>query len=230
MLAHTLGNPFDLDGDHAPSRRARPLADRGLLRRARAPTYPTGASVVGTFGDLAHAQLLSRPTTSRWAKAARCCHQPPRLEARSPSRSATGAATAGARRARTTPAASASAGSSATCRTATTTSTPTRTSATTSRSPTCRRHAGSRSWTASDGFIAARKHNFAYLKRPARFGRRIPDPARGHSRIPTRRGSGSRSRSRGGADRPRRAAHVTSTSTRSAPACSSPATSPASRR
>ena len=50
MLAHTLGNPFDLDAVEAVRRAARPLACRGHVRRRR---LDLTAEHVGTFGDLA---------------------------------------------------------------------------------------------------------------------------------------------------------------------------------
>ena len=51
MIAHTLGNPFDLgDGDATSPKKPRPLGRRGLLRRAWA--RPTTARGVGTFGDI----------------------------------------------------------------------------------------------------------------------------------------------------------------------------------
>ena len=108
--------------------RARPVDDRGHLRRRRRDVERPAGGHVRRPRDR---QLLSGPPHDdgrrrRGADAAR------RSCARSSSRFATGAATAGARRARTTRAASASTGSSATCRTATTTSTSTATSATTS--------------------------------------------------------------------------------------------------
>ena len=51
MLAHTLGNPFDLDAVDGVRPAARPLARRGLLRRRRRDLPAAGT--VGTFGDLA---------------------------------------------------------------------------------------------------------------------------------------------------------------------------------
>jgi CDP-6-deoxy-D-xylo-4-hexulose-3-dehydrase len=126
MIAHTLGNPFDLDAVCAfaeatacgwSKTAATPSAPPGRAARS-APSatsatlsfYPAHHITMGEGG----AVLTSDP---------RC--------ARSPNPSATGAATAGASPAATTPAASASAGSWAACPRATTTSTPTATSATT---------------------------------------------------------------------------------------------------
>ena len=113
MLAHTLGNPFDLDAVADARRAARPLARRGQLRRARQP--PTTARLTGTFGDLATASfypahhitmgeggavLTDRPQLKTIVESfrdwGRDCWCAP---------------------ARTTPAASASTGSSAICRT-----------------------------------------------------------------------------------------------------------------
>ena len=55
IFAHTLGNPFDLDAVTAFADAARPVADRGLLRRGR--LHLSAASKVGTFGDLATASF-----------------------------------------------------------------------------------------------------------------------------------------------------------------------------
>ena len=58
MLAHTLGNPFDLDAVLRHRRRARPVAGRGLLRRARRDVRrPTGRHVRRPR----HRELLPRP-------------------------------------------------------------------------------------------------------------------------------------------------------------------------
>ena len=51
MLAHTLGNPFDLDAVARLLRAPRPLAHRGQLRRRSARA--TAGRKTGTFGDLA---------------------------------------------------------------------------------------------------------------------------------------------------------------------------------
>ena len=51
MLAHTLGNPFDLDGGDGIRPQARSVADRGLLRCGR--LHLSQGRKVGTFGDLA---------------------------------------------------------------------------------------------------------------------------------------------------------------------------------
>ena len=50
-MAHTLGNPFDLDAVIDIAHGARPLARRGQLRRRSAPLYD--GKLTGTFGDLA---------------------------------------------------------------------------------------------------------------------------------------------------------------------------------
>ena len=68
MVAHTLGNPFDLDAVTAFCEKH----DLWLVEDscdALGSTY--AASTVGTFGDLATLELLPRRTTSRWARAAR---------------------------------------------------------------------------------------------------------------------------------------------------------------
>ena len=51
MIAHTLGNPFDLAARHGLRQEARSVADRRLLRCRRRDL--STASKVGTFGDLA---------------------------------------------------------------------------------------------------------------------------------------------------------------------------------
>ena len=77
MLAHTLGNPFDLDAVQA-------IAERHglwLVEDAATPWVPRGSGrKVGTFGDVGDGQLLSRPTTSRWARAGRCSPTSPKLK------------------------------------------------------------------------------------------------------------------------------------------------------
>ena len=127
MLAHTLGNPFDLRRGDGLRQAARPLADRGLLRRRRLHLpRPQG----GHVRRPGHRQLLSRPPHHH-GRRRRVLTNDAAAARRWSNRSATGAATAGASPATTTPAASASTGSWASCPAATITSTPTRTSATT---------------------------------------------------------------------------------------------------
>ena len=58
MIAHTLGNPFDLDAVTAFCREARPVARRGLLRRARLDLRRPPRRHLRRPRD---AQLLSRP-------------------------------------------------------------------------------------------------------------------------------------------------------------------------
>src|SRR5215208_3219899 len=142
VIAHTLGNPFDLGAVVDFCRR------HGLMLvedccDALGATYH--GKPVGTFGDLmtlsfypAHqittgeggAVLMNRGIMKLIVESFRDW-----------------AATAGATRAATTPAASDSTSSSGRSRTATTTSTSTRTWATTSRQPTCRPPWAPRSWT-----------------------------------------------------------------------------------
>ena len=50
MMAHTLGNPFDLERDHGVLPRAQTVADRGQLRRAG--FHAIEEKLTGTFGDL----------------------------------------------------------------------------------------------------------------------------------------------------------------------------------
>ena len=69
MVAHTLGNPFDLDAVTAFCEQH----DLWLVEDccdALGSTYH--GRTVGTFGDLATRRASTRPTTSRWARAARC--------------------------------------------------------------------------------------------------------------------------------------------------------------
>ena len=69
MLAHTLGNPFDLDAVTDARREARAVAGRGLLRRARRDVQRPQRRHVRR----PRARSASTPrTTSRWARAARC--------------------------------------------------------------------------------------------------------------------------------------------------------------
>ncbi len=127
VMAHTLGNPFDLDAvmEIAAASTTSGSSRTTATRSAR----PTTASRSGPFGDLATIRASTPRTTSRWARAERAHAE--EADAQESSRaSATGAATAGAfpgeehlQRAST--------GSWATFPTATTTSTSTRTSATT---------------------------------------------------------------------------------------------------
>ncbi len=93
MVAHTLGNPFDLDAVTAFAREARPVADRGLLRRARLDLPRARRSA--RFGDLATVSFYPAHhitmgeggcVLTDTGRARRCW----------PSRSATGAAIAGA--------------------------------------------------------------------------------------------------------------------------------------
>ena len=110
MVAHTLGNPFDLDAVLGVRARARPLGDRGQLRRARIDLRRAADGHVRRPRD---AELLPRaphhdgrgrlrPHATARAEAAR--RVVPRLGSRLLVRA----------RARTTRAASASTGSSAT--------------------------------------------------------------------------------------------------------------------
>ena len=111
MVAHTLGNPFDLGGRRRLRQEARPLAGRGLLRRRRLDLRGQARRHVRRPGD---GQLLPGPPHHDGRGRLRA-DRPARGSRRWSSRSATGAATAGAPRAPTTPAASGSTGSSATC-------------------------------------------------------------------------------------------------------------------
>ncbi len=111
MIAHTLAIPSTCEVIAQLCRPARPLADRGLLRRPgldlQGPQWSAPSATSAPSASIP-------PTTSPWARAARSSPTTTVLKRASPSPSATGAATATARRARTTPAASVSAGSSAT--------------------------------------------------------------------------------------------------------------------
>ena len=135
---HRAEDARDHDGAHArravrsrrrrrPGEAARPVGDRGQLRRARlAVSRPADRHVRSPRDRL----VLSRaPHHDGRGRLRRHQRRAPRRA--SPGRSATGAATATARAARATPAARASASSSARCRAASITSTSTATSATT---------------------------------------------------------------------------------------------------
>ena len=145
MLAHTLGNPFDL-GEVVRIAKKHGLWLIEDCCDALGSTYD--GRLVGTFGDIGTLSFYPAHHITMGEGGAVFTNDDD-LQAHRRNRSATGGATAIASPARKTPAASASAGSWATCRTATTTSTRTRTSATTSRSPTCRRRARWRRWIAS---------------------------------------------------------------------------------
>ncbi len=166
---------------------ARSVAGRGLLRRAGRDL--STAQVVGTFGDIGTLSFYPAHHITMGEGGAVFTNNG-RLQARSSNRSATGAAIASARRARTTPAASASAGSWATCPPATTTntSTPTR------LQPEDHGHAGGgRRWRKLDrleGFIAARRQNLSPTLRLKRWDG-ISDPAGSDRRAATRPGSAS---------------------------------------
>ena len=126
ILAHTLGNPFDLDAVKA-------FATRHNLWLIEDSCDAVGSEYrgrkVGTFGDLAttsfypahHITMGEGGVSSRTN---RCC-------ARWSNRSAIGAATAGARPVKTIPAANVSTGNWVNYRAGTITNIPTRTSATT---------------------------------------------------------------------------------------------------
>ncbi len=144
MLAHTLGNPYDLDVVTALAKKHNLWLIEDCCD-ALGSTYD--GKLVGTFGDIGTLSFYPAHHITMGEGGAVFTNND-RAASRSSNRSATGGATAIARPARTTPAASASAGSWATCPRATTTSTPIRTSATTSRSPTCRRPARWRRWIA----------------------------------------------------------------------------------
>ena len=113
MIAHTLGNPFDLD---AVVELRRASTTCGWSRTPATPSASTlpGPARWARFGDLATVSFYPAHHITMGEGGA-VAHRATRRSRSSSSRSATGAATAGASRARTTPAASASTGSSATC-------------------------------------------------------------------------------------------------------------------
>ena len=78
IAAHTLGNPFDLDAVIALREGARPVADRGQLRRARLDLRR--ASSTGSFGDFGDAQLLPR-APHHDGRGRRGAHEPAAAEA-----------------------------------------------------------------------------------------------------------------------------------------------------
>ncbi len=100
VLAHTLGNPFDLDRVASWARETRPLSSSRTAATRSAP--PGGAAPSGASATSRRSASTPR-TTSRRARGAPSS-LPTRPSGRSSSRSATGAATAGASRARRTPA------------------------------------------------------------------------------------------------------------------------------
>ena len=126
MVAHTLGNPFDLKAVKA-------FADKHHLWLIEDCCDAVGSTydgqLVGTFGDLATTSFYPAHHITMGEGGAVLTNSP--MLKTWPNRSATGAAIAGAIPAKTTPAASASAGSWGSLPAATITSTLTRTSATT---------------------------------------------------------------------------------------------------
>ena len=128
VLAHTLGNPFDLDAVGDFCRRHGLLPGRGLLRRARRDA--TTASPSAPSATWRRSRSIP-PTRSRPARAARCSRNRPRAEADRRVDPRLGPRLLVRPRLPRTPAASASTSSTGRCRPATTTSTSTRTSATT---------------------------------------------------------------------------------------------------
>jgi CDP-6-deoxy-D-xylo-4-hexulose-3-dehydrase len=133
MLAHTLGNPFNLD---AVCRFARKHGLWLIEDCCDALGASYAGRSVGTFGDIGTLSFYPAHHITMGEGGAVFTRNP--NSGKSSNRFVTGAATAGAQPATTTPAASASPSSTATCRSATTTNTATPSSATTSRSPTYR--------------------------------------------------------------------------------------------
>ena len=101
MIAHTLGNPFDVAEIAQLAERARPVPHRGQLRRGRVDR--TTAKPTGTFGDLTTVSFY--PAHHITMGEGGCVLTSNLLPwPGSWSRCATGAGTAGASRARTNPA------------------------------------------------------------------------------------------------------------------------------
>ena len=141
MLAHSLGNPFNLDVVTALCKKYNLWLVEDCCD-ALGTTYR--GQMVGTFGDIATLSFYPAHHITM-AKAVRSL--PTMTNSRPlPRAFVTGAATVIASPAKTTPAANAFASSWARYPTVTTTSTPTATWATTSRLPTCRPPAAWPSW------------------------------------------------------------------------------------
>ena len=96
MIAHTLGNPFDLE----PVTAFADEHDLWLVEDCCDAVGATTAAATSARSATWRRRASTPPTTSRWARAAACSRTGPRSSACS-SRSATGAATAGASPART---------------------------------------------------------------------------------------------------------------------------------
>ena len=122
MLAHTLGNPYDLDVVTALARKYNLWLIEDSCD-ALGSTY--NGQLVGTFGDNRDPQLLPR-SPHHYGRGRRRLYQKFAAEAGDGVVPRLGAATATARRGMTIPATSVSAGSWATCRRATTTNILTR--------------------------------------------------------------------------------------------------------
>ena len=69
-MAHTMGVPFDLDTVMRLAEAARPVGDRRQLRRAG--LRGIAASLTGTFGDICHRFVLSRPSHHHGRGRLRC--------------------------------------------------------------------------------------------------------------------------------------------------------------
>ena len=104
MIAHALGNPFEVGRDRAAADGPRPVARRGQLRRGRLDLPGPADRHLRRPDDR---QLLPGPPHHHGRGRLRPDHEPGRWPG-SWSRCATGAGTAGASRARTTSASSAS--------------------------------------------------------------------------------------------------------------------------
>ncbi len=227
MIAHTLGNPFDLDAVHGVRERTRPVADRGLLRRV-------GSTYDGQQGRHLRrprdAQLLPRPPHHDGRGRCRA-HEPAAAQAAGRVVPRLGPRLLVRARARTTPAASASTGSSATCphgydhkyiyshigyNLKVTDMQAAVGVAQLEKLPT----ASSRRAGATSQLPARGPRSLEDVLRPARGDRRHSDPSWFGFPIAVRAGR---------AVRPQRARRATWRSARSPRACSSPATSRASR-
>ena len=210
MLAHTLGNPYDLDEVTRLARKYNLWLIEDCcdaLGSTYAPAADGKPRLVGTFGDIgtlsfypAHhitmgeggAVFTNNPDLKRIAESfrdwGRDCYCAPGKDNTCGKRFGWQLGEPAAR--------------------ATTTSTPTRTSASTSRSPTCRRRARWRRWTAS----TASSPRASAISRGSRSGsprwRNSSILPEGHARIRPVVVRVPDHAARGGADRSRRAAQV----------------------
>ena len=200
LVAHCLGNPFDAGRRGRALPRARPRADRGLLRRARLHLRRAAGGQLRAGGDVL---VLPRPPHDDGRGRRGRGRRPDlaagdRLAARMGPRLLVPAGRERRLRQALRRAASAS------CPPASTTSTCSRTWASTSRSPTCRRRSAWRSSSASRASAHAAPAELRATARGALAARGQARPAARARRRPIPPGSATRSRCATGSSDDRR--------------------------